>query len=242
MKSGTAFTGTETSCLIEPPSYFWVSAMWWRRSQNALVCSRLSAMVASSISERSAPVARMSSMVARMPSRACDDSSSSTYQACLFASGSRQVGRVLHREFECDARNELEARDAAAGALVGEIEQRERCVRGGQADEGGLDRARAREQAQHRSGDDAERAFSADEDVAQVVAGVVLLELAQIVEHASVGEHDFESHHQFARDAIGERAGAAGIGREVAADGAAAFRAERQRKQTVLLPRRRSAR
>ena len=38
---------------------------------------------------------------------------------------------------------------------------------------------------------------------------------------------------QFARDAVGERAGAAGIGGEVAADGAAAFRAERQRKQPV---------
>ena len=51
--------------------------------------------------------------------------------------------------------------------------------------------------------------------------------------HAPVGEHDFEPEHEIARHAIGQRAGAAGIGREIAADGAASFRAERQRKQAV---------
>ena len=66
---------------------------------------------------------------------------------------------------------------------------------------------------------------------AQVVAGIVLLELAQIVEHAAVGQHHFEAEHELARDAVGERAGAAGIGREVAADGAASLGAEREREQ-----------
>ena len=86
---------------------------------------------------------------------------------------------------------------------------------------------------QHRGGDDAERAFGADEDVAQVVAGVVLLQLRQQVHDAAVGQHHLEPEHQIARDAVGDRAGAAGIGGEIAADGAAAFRAERQRKQPV---------
>ena len=105
------------------------------------------------------------------------------------------------------------------------------------ADEGGLDRARAREQLEHRRRDDAERAFGADEQVAQVVAGIVLLELAQIAHDPPVGQHHFEPEHQLARDAIGERAGAAGIGREIAADGAAALGAERERKQAPGLGR-----
>ena len=56
---------------------------------------------------------------------------------------------------------------------------------------------------------------------------------AEAVQHAAVGEHDFEAEHEIARDAVGERAGAAGIGREIAADGAGAFGAERQRKQAI---------
>ena len=43
-----------------------------------------------------------------------------------------------------------------------------------------------------RGRDDAERAFGADEQVLQIVAGVVLLQLVQIVQHAPVGEHHFE--------------------------------------------------
>ena len=47
------------------------------------------------------------------------------------------------------------------------------------------------------------------------------------------GEHHLEAEHQVARVAVGEHAGAAGIGREVAADLAGAFRGERQREQPV---------
>jgi hypothetical protein len=52
-------------------------------------------MVASSIRLRSAPVARMSSVIARKPSRACVDNSISTYQRCWLASGSRHIGACL---------------------------------------------------------------------------------------------------------------------------------------------------
>ena len=124
---------------------------------------------------------------------------------------------------------------AAAGALLDQVKQRERRLRRGHADERGLDRTGARKQLQHRGGDDAERAFGADENVPQIVAGVVLLQLVEPVQHASVGKHDFKAEHKVARDAVSERAGAAGIGREVAADGATALGAERQRKQAVDL-------
>ncbi len=67
----------------------------------------------------------------------------------------------------------------------------------------------------------------------EIVAGVVLLELVEHVEHAPVGEHHLEAEHEVARHPVGERAGAARIGREIAADGAAALGAERERKQPV---------
>ena len=180
-------------------------------------------MVASATRPRSAPLARISSIALRRPSRCCDDSSISTYQGCCAASGSRQSGAVLQHELDALPGHELEAGDAAAGALGGEVKKLERGLRRRHADEGGLDRARARQQPQHRRRDDAERAFGADEQVFQIVAGIVLLQLVEIVEHAAVGQHHFEAEHELARDAIGERAGAARIGRKIAADGAAAF-------------------
>ena len=53
----------------------------------------------------------------------------------------------------------------------------QRALRIGEADEGGGARARPREQLQRRGGDDAERPFGADEQVLEVVAGVVLAQL-----------------------------------------------------------------
>ena len=75
-------------------------------------------------------------------------------------------------------------------------------------------------------GDDAERAFGADEEIAQVVAGIVFFQLRQAVENTPVGQHHFQPERHLARHAIGERGGAAGIGGEIAADGAASFRAQ----------------
>ena len=140
---------------------------------------------------------------------------------------------MLERELDHVADDQLEARHRAADARLRQIEQLQRGGRRGHADERGFHRARAREQLQHRGGDDAERAFGADENLAQVVAGVVLLQLREKIHDAAVGQHDLEPEHEIARDAVGQRAGAAGIGREIAADGAAAFRAERERKQPV---------
>ena len=63
-----------------------------------------------------------------------------------------------------------------AGRLLRQAEQRQRRGEVGQRHErGGLLR-RAREELQHRRRDDAERALRADEQIVQVVAGVVLLQ------------------------------------------------------------------
>ena len=79
MKSGTAATGTETSCSIEPPSGFceWVTKS--RRSQNERRCCRLVAITASSTRPSSIPRERIASSVS-LNDGACDVNSISTYQ------------------------------------------------------------------------------------------------------------------------------------------------------------------
>ena len=72
--------------------------------------------------------------------------------------------------------HELEGGEALAGRLLRQAEQRERIGEIGQRDEGGRLLGGLGEELEHRGGDDAERAFRADEQVLQVVAGVVLLE------------------------------------------------------------------
>ena len=95
---------------------------------------------------------------------------------------------------------------------------------------------RLREQLQHRRGDDAERALRADEQVLQVVAGVVLAQALEAVPDPPVGEHDLEAEHEVAGVAVAQDGRAAGIGREVAADAAGALGGEGEREQKLRPP------
>ena len=56
----------------------------------------------------------------------------------------------------------------------------------------------------------------------------------QIVDDRAVGEHRFEAHDKLAGHAIADHAIAAGVGRQIAADGATAAGAEVERKQQAL--------
>ena len=134
------------------------------------------------------------------------------------------LGAMFQRIVDADAWHELKSLHVSAGHCLRQLEEIERALRACQADEGRLRAARARVELQHGGGDDAQRALRAHEQMLQVVAGVVLLQLGQIVQHAPVGQHHFETLHEIARIAIGEHGGAAGIGRQIAADGAGALR------------------
>ena len=86
-----------------------------------------------------------------------------------------RAGDVLEHEVEADARDQLEAGDALAAALAQVREQRARPPRGSSIATIAVACERgSREELQHRGGDDAQRALGADEEVLQVVAGVVL--------------------------------------------------------------------
>ena len=83
--------------------------------------------------------------------------------------------------------------------------------------------ARTGKQLQHGSRDDAERAFAAEEQLLEVVTGIVLAQTFQAVPNAAICEHDFEAEHEVARIAVTQDRGAARIGRQVATDEAASF-------------------
>ena len=113
--------------------------------------------------------------------------------------------------------DELERREAGE-ARPRRLQQGRQEVAACQACERGLKRLRRRLHLQHGAGDDAERAFRADEDLFQVDAGVVLLEDVEAAHHGAVGEHDFEAAHLLAHVAVAEHLHPAGIGGDHAAD------------------------
>src|SRR5690606_20830928 len=76
---------------------------------------------------------------------------------------------------------------------------------------------------------------AADEQVLEVVAGIVFFELAEIVEHLARGQHNLDAQAKVACGAVGKRAYPAGIGGKVATDLARALRGKRERKEPVPL-------
>ena len=116
-----------------------------------------------------------------------------------------------------DERHQLECRHRAGGVLLRKVEERsERIEPGDRSEQRRLVR-RGRPQLQHGRGDDAERAFPADEEVLEVVARGVLHEGAASVPDRAVGEHRFDPHDVVAHVAVANDIVAAGVGCDAAA-------------------------
>ena len=86
----------------------------------------------------------------------------------------------------------------------------------------------------HRRRDDAERAFGPDEKVAQVVAGIVLVQFGHEVEHAAIGQHHLEPQTERAGGAVAQDVRAARVGGKHAADHGRTARAEPEREVEAL--------
>ncbi len=84
-------------------------------------------------------------------------------------------------------------------------------------DHHGLDAGRIGDQAQPGFGHDAQRAFAAHDQCAEIVFGIVDGLSAQRHDLA-VGQHQCEAHDVVGGDAIFEAVGAAGVGAQIAAD------------------------
>ena len=121
------------------------------------------------------------------------------------------------------ATDQLEARDRGAKPFASQPQELQRIVGALEADEGRRLRARIGKEAERSGGDDAERPFGADEEALHVVSGVVLAQLAQRVDDATVGENRLDAGHEVARVAVGDDVQAASVGGDVAADRAGAF-------------------
>ena len=69
------------------------------------------------------PSARMSSITSRKPSRCCEDNSISAYQAMRRGERIAAAGAVFEHQLDAAPRHDLEAGDAAGGALGGDAEE-----------------------------------------------------------------------------------------------------------------------
>src|SRR5690349_17077023 len=145
---------------------------------------------------------------------------------------------MFQHEVEAQPRNDLEGRDTVAARAAQAGEEADRCGRIRYRQHRGEVCARAWEDLEHRSGNDAKRAFRADEEILEIVAGVVLAQSFQAVPHAAVGQYHLEPECELAGVAVAKHVDAARVGREVAADLAAAFRAERKREEAIGCERR----
>ncbi len=97
-----------------------------------------------------------------------------------------RAGHVADDELQGDARHKLEGRHRIPLRFAQHAEQPQRGGRGVERDERRRYGGGARKQPERRGCHDAERALGADEELLQVVAGVVLAQRGQLVEHPAV--------------------------------------------------------
>jgi hypothetical protein len=127
---------------------------------------------------------------------------------------------MLDDEVEGIRRHELKAGERTSQTRHCPIQKRDRFVervQGGKCDHAGR---RQRIELEYRRGDDAERAFRADEQVAQGVGGIVLSQASQAVPDPAIRGHHFQPEAQIARIAVAQHRGSARIRGQVSADGA----------------------
>ena len=107
-------------------------------------------------------------------------------QAHLREMPGNQLQAKIRHQFEAGQRR---AACAAAPARAAPMRRRGVCIAASAVNS----RLGLRKQLEYRRGDDAERAFGADEQVAQVVAGVVLAQAAQAVPDLALRRDDFQA-------------------------------------------------
>ena len=149
----------------------------------------------------------------------------------------RLLGHMAGYQAQCRVRHQLERRQAGTEARPRLAEEGHRIAYAAKGQQGRVLGAGQRMQAQRGRRDDAQRAFAAHVQVAQRIAGVVLAQPAQAVPDVALGRHHFQAQHQLARVAVAQHLGAARVGGQVAANGAAALGAQAEGEQPVRIAR-----
>ena len=138
----------------------------------------------------------------------------------------RHIRRVPHDDLELAAGDELERRQFAEELLLQLESELHHRSRGTAGNNEGDKLSRQRKKLERSGGDHPERTFRSDEQILEVVTAVVLAQRAKQVERVPICEDDFEAKHQIAHVSIAQHGGAAGVGRQVAADVARTLGAE----------------
>ena len=220
------------------PSSAWARVIDSRRCHIAFACSMLVAIAVSSIRPRSSAFSSRRFQRRRAVGLALGVGLLEQHRPRRRRQRLAQRGEALSHQVEREPVHHLEAAQARAEGGAREREQQDRRLERRQGRQRGEHRRRPRLQLHRRRGDDAERAFAADHQVAQVVAGVVLAQPREAVPDLAGGRHHLEAEALLAGVAVAQHLGAAGVGGEVAADGAAALGAEAEGEQQAGAGRR----
>jgi hypothetical protein len=144
---------------------------------------------------------------------------------------------MLENKGQAVGRDNLVAFDVS-GALLQSAQHGQGVGGAGKAEPGDGAAADRRYQPQRCGGDNAQRPFRTDQQLVEIVAAIVFLEARKPVVDGAVGQHRFHALHQRAHGPEAQHLGAAGVGGDEAADGAAAARAQGQRETPADLVRR----
>ena len=131
------------------------------------------------------------------------------------------IANVRHeakRELLRASRPEFKRRQRLSGVAFRQPQQFQRVVRRLERDDRGFAFGRHWQKLEARCSYDAECTLRTDQQIAQIVPGVVLFQPPQPMPDAAVGKHGFEPKRQIPRIAVGEDGRAPGVCRKHAAD------------------------
>ncbi len=140
---------------------------------------------------------------------------------------------VAHHEVHAEPRDQLEGLHRPPAFVLGQLEQGHRVGRGADGGEGDSARGQEREQLQAGGGDHAKRPLGPDEQLLEVIAGVVLPQPLEAVEHLAVGQHRFHAQDEVAHGPVAQHRRAARVGRDQAADRGRTLRGQRKGKASA---------
>ena len=133
-------------------------------------------------------------------------------------------------QFIMQAAKQLERLNPPAAFGLRQIHQRQRGIKVAQLDHRSGQRGWRRHQRQAGRGNNAKRALSPDDQIDQIIAGIVFLQRWQQVHHLAGGGHHLQPEAQMPRIAIAHNIQPACIGAERAANLRGTLGPEHQRK------------
>ncbi|KPX73602.1 Uncharacterized protein ALO35_00684 [Pseudomonas amygdali pv. lachrymans] len=148
----------------------------------------------------------------------------------------RPLRELLTQQRKTIGAEQLESRQPSAKAGAGVRQKGNRIGQGVKRQKGNCLSLGQRKKLQRRSGDDTQRAFAANEQIPQVITGIVLAQTTQAIPYFALGGNHLKPQRQLAHVAVAQHRIASCVGAQVAPDSATALRAQAQRKQTIRLP------